>query len=130
MQERGGRVPSDEPADDHRSLFLPEDRRKTDLHASKKDVRMKVLLIAPSFDPIGQGHGSKRRKGTRYGFWASYTAALLSGIIKKMGHQFEYLDGPMLMWSNAEIVRRIAEARRDLIGTPSSLDPMGMAAAM
>lgn len=82
---------------------------------------MKVLLIAPSFDPIGQGHGSKRRKGTRYGFWASYTAALLSGIIKKMGHQFEYIDAPMLMWSNAEIVRRIAEARPDIIGISAVL---------
>src|SRR3989344_480374 len=82
---------------------------------------MKVLLISPPFDPIGQGHGSKRRKGTRYGFWASYTAALLSGIIKKMGHQFEYIDAPMLMWSNAEIVRRIAEARPDIIGISAVL---------
>src|SRR5205085_3296688 len=82
---------------------------------------MKVTFINPPFDPIGQGHGSKRRKGTRYGFWASYGVAILSSIIKKMGHDFEYIDAPINMYTHQEIADMVTKSNPDIIGLSAVL---------
>lgn len=81
---------------------------------------MNVTFISPPFDNVKQGHGSKR-KGVRYGFWAPFGVAILSSVVKKMGHNFKFIDAPALGYSNEEILKELQETKPDLIGISAML---------
>lgn len=81
---------------------------------------MKVAVINPPFDIIREAYGSKR-SGAKYGNWAPFGIAVLAGVAKKCGCEFEYIDSPIFDYTHADVVKRIEESKPDIIGISAQL---------
>ncbi len=81
---------------------------------------MKICIINPPYDLIQNAYGSSR-KGARYGYWAPFGIAVLAGVAKKLGDQFEYIDSSVMNYNHDDMIRKLEESKPDLIGISAQL---------
>lgn len=81
---------------------------------------MKIVFINPPFDIIQKAYGSART-GTKYGYWAPFGIAVLAGIAKKLGCEFEYIDSTILGFTHQDVVNHVIQSQPDMIGITAQL---------